>query len=93
MTLTIKARPGKVGWYVFGDDYMVTFGPVPQYTELKRYPFRPMAAPVSRQCTRPAKGDIWLFPLRKVHDIPSIFCLPRGTVQAPELLTVVISIS
>lgn len=35
-----QGTPGKSGWYVFGDDYMVTFGPVPQYTELKRYPFR-----------------------------------------------------
>lgn len=35
-----QGTPGKSGWYVFGDDYMVTFGPVTQYTELKRYPFR-----------------------------------------------------
>jgi hypothetical protein len=32
--------PGKSGWYVFGDDYVVTFGPLPHYAEFKRYPFR-----------------------------------------------------
>ncbi len=31
---------GKSWWWVAGDDFMVTFGPVPGYTELRRYPFR-----------------------------------------------------
>ncbi len=35
-----QGAPGKSGWYVFGDDYIVTFGPLAQYTDLHRYPFR-----------------------------------------------------
>ena len=35
-----QGTPGKSGWYVSGDDYIVTFGPLAQYTEVKRYPFR-----------------------------------------------------
>jgi hypothetical protein len=27
-------------WWVFRDDFMVTFGPVPEFAEVRRYPFR-----------------------------------------------------
>jgi hypothetical protein len=30
----------KSWWWVAGDDFLVTFGPVPGFTELRRYPFR-----------------------------------------------------
>jgi len=33
-------RLKKSWWWVFRDDFMVTFGPVPEFTEIKRYPFR-----------------------------------------------------
>jgi hypothetical protein len=35
-----QATPEKSWWWVAGDDFMVTFGPVPGFTELRRYPFR-----------------------------------------------------
>ncbi len=33
-------RLKKSWWWVFRDDFMVTFGPVPEFTEIRRYPFR-----------------------------------------------------
>jgi len=35
-----KPAPTKSWWWVASDDYVVTFGPVPGFTELKRYPFQ-----------------------------------------------------
>lgn len=35
-----RATREKSWWWVHGDDFMVTFGPVPGYAELRRYPFR-----------------------------------------------------
>ena len=31
--------PSKSPWWVDGDEYMVSFGPIPGYVELRRYPF------------------------------------------------------
>jgi hypothetical protein len=35
-----RSTPEKSGWWVAGDDFMVTFGPVPGFTEIRHYPFR-----------------------------------------------------
>lgn len=35
-----RETPERSWWWVAGDDFMVTFGPVPGFAELKRYPFR-----------------------------------------------------
>ena len=45
-----RETPEKSGWWVLGNDFMVTFGPVPQFTELRRYPFR--------RWLPPGEGDI-----------------------------------
>jgi hypothetical protein len=45
-----RATSTKSWWWVFGDDFMVTFGPVPEFTEIKRYTF-PRWLP-------PGKGNI-----------------------------------
>ena len=45
-----RATPEKSYWWVAGDDFMVTFGPVPGFTELRRYPFR--------RWLPPAEGNI-----------------------------------
>jgi hypothetical protein len=31
--------PSKSPWWVDGDDYMISFGPIPGYAEMSRYPF------------------------------------------------------
>ena len=33
-----KTKPGKSSWWVDRDDFMITFGSLPNYEELKRYP-------------------------------------------------------
>ncbi|MBD0346976.1 MAG: hypothetical protein ICV63_19555 [Coleofasciculus sp. Co-bin14] len=35
-----KPSPNKSWWWVDRDDYIVSFGPLPGYDEMKRYPFR-----------------------------------------------------
>jgi len=35
-----RAIPGKSWWWVVRDNFMITFGPVPGFTEMKRYHFR-----------------------------------------------------
>ena len=41
-------RPDKSFWWVKGDDYMITFGPVPGMKVLKRYPYRTYLPPFGR---------------------------------------------
>jgi hypothetical protein len=35
-----RTKTAKSLWWVDGDDFMVTFGAVPGFTELRRYPYR-----------------------------------------------------
>jgi hypothetical protein len=35
-----RVQPGKSWWWVVRDNFMITFGPVPGFTEIKRYHFR-----------------------------------------------------
>jgi hypothetical protein len=35
-----KGTPGKSWWWVDKDDYIISFGPITGYEEVKRYPFR-----------------------------------------------------
>ena len=35
-----RASPGKSWWWVARDDFMIAFGPVPGFTEMKRYHFQ-----------------------------------------------------